>query len=67
MRGMKENTRIRFKVVNYGQGKQRIKETGEEAEGTIIRSDGDGYAVHVEGVELPYYVEPKDIIRDKED
>ncbi len=60
---MKTGTKIRFKVANYNAGK-RIEETGEVADGTVIRREGNGFVIRVEGHELPFYATHDDIIEE---
>lgn len=62
---MKKGNRIRFKVANYTATHQRIEATGEVAEGTVIRREGDGLVVRVIGYELPFYVMPDDILEER--
>lgn len=59
---MKKSTRIRFKAANYSADHKLIEQTDEVAEGAIVKREGDGFVVRVEGHELPYYVMPDDII-----
>ena len=59
---LKKGTHIRFNLVNYDKYYRRVETTGEVTEGTVIRREGDGYVVRVDGQQLPFYVKVEDIL-----
>lgn len=61
---MKLNQLIRFRVTQYDADRRVLSHTGEIQEGTVLRSEGDGWMVQVTGSELPYYVTEADILQE---